>query len=153
MPYFDDYSTWDDDDDAGGVTPDNVMLLWRESVRGELPWSSMPLDDRTGTIRPIIDELLDVSTGLACPIRRRNIQSAAAAHGAFRRAQRCDDHVLIDDFTMLRAALDIALRQSGKSRTMTREALKCLLPDWRMARRAAREAFAAARRGRDPRID
>jgi hypothetical protein len=152
MEFYDDYAGWDEPDDGAAVLPDDVMLAWRESVRDEFPWCTMPLDDRTGVMRPIIDELLDVSGGLACPIRQRRIRSAAAAHGAFRRAQRCANRVVSDDFAMLRLALNVALRRAGQSRPTTRGVLRCLLPDWRMARSAAREAFVIdyQRRRKDP---
>jgi hypothetical protein len=152
MEFYDDCSGRDEHDDDAIVTPDAVMRAWRESVRDEFPWCTMPLDDRTGVMRPIIDELLDVSTGLACPIRLRRIRSAAAAHGAFRRAQRCAKRVVSDDFAMLRLALNVALRRAGQSRPTTRGVLRCLVPDWRMARSAARDGFVVdhPRRRKDP---
>ena len=148
MSFSNDYPGWDEPHDDAAVTPDAVMLAWRESVRDEFPWCTMPLDDRTGAMRPIIDELLDVSTGLTCPIRQRRIQSAAAAHGAFRRAQRCAKRVVSDDFAMLRLAFQLALRRSGKSRPKARGVFRRLLPDWRMARSAARDGFVIDAPGR-----
>jgi hypothetical protein len=141
MSFSNDYPGWDEPDDDAAITPDDVMRAWRESVRGEFPWCTMPLDDRTGAIRPILDELLDVSDGLSSPIRRRRIRSAAAAHGAFRRAQRCAKRVLSDDFAMLRLAFHVALRRSGRSRPAARDVFRELLPDWRMARSAARDGY------------
>ena len=78
--------------------------------------------------------------------------SAAAAHGAFRRAQRCAKRVVSDDFAMLRLAFHVALRRSGKSRPRARDVFRELLPDWRMARGAARDGYVVdrSRRRKEP---
>jgi hypothetical protein len=134
-----------------------IFAIWREHAYRELPWCAMPADDRTGVIRPVILALLDLSNGLYGAARRRKISLAASRHGAFRRAQGCDEPVLADDFTLVRLALKTALARFGVSNAVARPFIRNLLPDLRLARRVALETYKTGmiggRRGGDSRFE
>lgn len=139
MEAFDDDSIFHDPGGMRPLTADTVMGVWHEHARTEAPWSAMPLDDRPGTMRPLIDALLDVTGGLECSIRRRDIRMSAAIHGRYRRGQGCSAQVVSDDFGLLRLALKMTLYRMGVPAPASRRFIRCLLPDWRMARRAAED--------------
>jgi len=128
------------------ISAELVASAWNELTHGEEPWSTMIADDRTGEIRRVVEALLDPRDGLESPSRRRRIRRAAARHGAFRGAQRCTELVVFDDFYALRAALRCVLRRRA-SRVVARDVVRLLLPDWRLARRAARTSHAEVRGG------
>ncbi|HEY4133097.1 MAG TPA: hypothetical protein VGM50_20945 [Gemmatimonadaceae bacterium] len=123
------------------LTPQHIMDVWQELAADELPWCAMPHDDRHGIMRPTIAALLDLSEGLFATARRQRIGVAAALHGSFRRAQGCANRVIADDFMLVRAALKLALVRRNVSESAARQFVRCLLPDWRFARRAAAESF------------
>jgi hypothetical protein len=120
-----------------------VMRAWRQLVRGLEPWRSMAPDDRGGELRRVLEELLDPLGGNS-PVRRRRILVVATRHGTFRRAQRCSESTLVNDFVVLRRAVSRALRAHGVGRVAVRECARALRPDIQFARRAARAAHAEA---------
>jgi len=126
------------------VSVERVMLAWRQLVRGLEPWRSMALDDRSGELHRVLEELLDPVGGLNSPTRRRRIRAVASRHGAFRRAQRCPADTLVNDFVVLHRAVRRALRARGVSPLAASAFARALLPDLSTARRAARSAHAAA---------
>ncbi|HEY4307702.1 MAG TPA: hypothetical protein VGM82_24720 [Gemmatimonadaceae bacterium] len=128
---------------------ERVMFAWEESVEREEPWCTMPVDDRRGELRRVLEELLDPANGIDAPTRRRRLETAAYGHGAFRRGQRCSEVTLSHDLIVLRDALKRALRAGGASHTTARDLVRQLLPDWHLARRAARSGYNEARIVRD----
>jgi hypothetical protein len=135
------------------LTTAHVVGVWREHARCETPWSAMTLDDRPGRIRPIVCALLDLSGGLYSADRQRNVRLTAAQHAAFRRAQACSERVVVDDFTLVRMSLKLALLRLGVSTGLARQFIRCLLPDWRLARRTAVECHRNGAFGRTRYID
>jgi hypothetical protein len=105
----------------------------------------MPADDRSGELRRVIDELFDPTGDLESPVRRRRIRTVAGLHGAYRAAQRSARATVDGDFAALRSALRHVLGLNGMSHAIARDVVRVLLPDWRLARHAARVAHAAAR--------
>jgi hypothetical protein len=89
-------------------------------------------------------ELLDFADGVDTTSRRRRLDRAARRHGAFRRAQGCAESTVRLDFAVIRQAFRDALRESGAAPATVREATRCLLPDWFLARRAAHCGYADA---------
>jgi hypothetical protein len=123
------------------LTPALVVWIWSSHV-DQAPWSAMPLDDRAGYLRAVVDELLDLSGGFESTARRQRLAEVARRHGAFRRGQACQEIVVSEDFYSLRAAVREALAMTGAPPYAVRQAMRCLLPDWRMTRRAALLGFA-----------
>jgi hypothetical protein len=126
------------------VSVDLVMVAWRQIANALEPWRSMPLDDRIGELRRVLEELLDSVGGMRAPARRRRIRTVATRHGIFRRAQGCPEGALLNDFVFLRRAVRRALSAQGVSQLVVRELARTLYPDLRVARHAARVAHAEA---------
>src|SRR4051812_412017 len=127
------------------ISVETVMRAWAELIRGDDPWRHMFPGDRTGQMRVVVGELLDVTEGLGHPARQLRLQTAAVRHGVFRGRQRCPVAVIGQDFLMVRKALRYAARRSGASRFVARELVRVLLPDCSSARHAARTALAGVR--------
>lgn len=126
------------------VTVKLVMLAWRQIANALEPWRSMPLDDRSGELRRVLEELLDSVGGMRAPARRRRIRTEASRHGTFRRAQRCPEGTVLNDFVFLHRAVRRALSERGVSQPVVHELARTLLPDIRVARHAARVAHVEA---------
>ena len=135
---------WFERDLWGPTSVEFVISVWRRLVKRLEPWQSMPLDDRTGELRRLLEELLDSVGGINAPARRRRIRTVASRHGAFRRSQRCAEDIVVNDFAVLRRAVRRALLTRGVSEPVRRQVCRTLLPDIRVARRAARMAHAEA---------
>jgi len=127
-------------DNPCSVTSELVVFIWASHTDQE-PWSAMPLDDRTGYLRVVVNELLDLSDGIDSASRRHRLVEVSRRHGAFRRGQACPELVVAQDFAVLREAVREALTLAGASPRTVREATRSLLPDWRMTRRAALLGF------------
>jgi hypothetical protein len=126
------------------LTPEMVMHAWGILVEDVFPWNQMPRDDRAGYVRVIVDELLDFGADVDVAERECRLVRVARMHGAFRRAQRCSESTVGLDFVAVRQALCDALRESGAAPATVRQATRCLLPDCRLVRRAAHDAFSNA---------
>lgn len=138
--------------DPGAFDPDSrplmsvelVLIAWRRLVKGLEPWRSMPLDDRTGELRRLLEELFDGAGGINGPARRRRIRAVARRHGAFRRSQRCAEGIVVNDFAFLRGAVRRVLLARGIGDAVVRQMCQALVADIRAAGRAARLAHAEA---------
>jgi hypothetical protein len=126
------------------LTPEMVMRAWEILVEDVSPWNLMPCDDRAGYVRVLVEELLDFAGGADGADRECRLDRVARRHGAFRRAQRCSESTVRLDFIAVRQALRDALRDAGAAPETVRQATRCLLPDWRLAHRAAHDAFSNA---------
>ena len=113
----------------------SVLRAWTRLAGGREPWRSMPLDDRAGRLGRVLEALLASDEGDATQ-RRRRIESASAAHGAFRAAQQAADATVARDFVLLRRAVR-SLYADGVSYLLAIDALRGLLLDMRSAQRAA----------------
>ena len=133
------------DDDPSPISADLLLRTWLNVVRAEEPWCGMTVDDRSGELRRLVTELLDLTADLESPARRRRIRAAAALHGAYRGAQRSPRATVDADFATLRCALRQLLGLQGAPRSIVRDVVRVLLPDWQLARRVARVAHAEAR--------
>jgi hypothetical protein len=125
------------------ITPALIVFCWSSQTNRD-PWSAMPLDDRFGYLRRLVDELLDLGDGIDSPARGRRLFEIARRHGAYRRRQSCEKLIVLQDFAALREALRDAMAMAGVPPHAIRHATRSLLPDWRMARRAALLGFVGA---------
>jgi hypothetical protein len=115
------------------------MREWTEFATSGDAYQSMIRDDQTGEMRRVLAELLD--SGGDERARRRRLQTAAATHGLFRRAQRCSEDVLARDFAAAREVIQGVVRRFGLSYTSGEEVARTLSSDCCLAHLAAQAAY------------
>lgn len=115
---------------------------WRAFTCGQQPWTAMPCDDRTGELRPVTSELLDVA------FRNRSERQslakliwAAAEHGGYRRAQLCAEGLLFADYAYLREAVRMTILKSDLPARTIRIVLANAERATRVANRASIRGF------------
>ena len=119
-----------------------VLGVWNQFVTELSPWCAMPVDDRSGELRRVLEELLDPVGGIDSEARRRRIRGVATQHGIFRRAQRCSQSTISNDFVVLRRAIYRALRARGARQTTAHTIAHELAPDFHVALKAATRGYA-----------
>jgi hypothetical protein len=120
---------------------DHVMTCWARRLRYELPWRTMLHDDVTGEMRRVVIELVNASWDYDDEARRHRLAAAARAHGIFRRAQRCEKSAVVCELTLMLDTIAQAWSSSYPSFPLVQAAIGNLLPDIRLARRAAERGF------------
>lgn len=135
-------------DDTPPVHVDEVLRRWSRILVREHPWSTMPLDDVRGMMRPLMSELLNEARDLDDEGRRGRLAAAARAHGAFRAAQECTEEDVVNEFGFVLAAIEGALRSVGLSARAAKETIIALDGDfWRAERAALRAWYGGRTRG------
>jgi len=127
------------------VCTDEVIARWSGTLRHELPWRDMPLDDVSGEMRRVVIELVNAACEFDRESRRRRIAAAARAHGSYRQAQRCPRGALSLEFALVRGAITGGMRGSGWPDAQIRQAVDNLVPDIRLARHVAERWFEGSR--------
>ena len=119
-----------------------VLSVWSQFVTELSPWCAMPMDDRSGELRRVLEELLDPIGGMDSEARRRRIRGVATQHGIFRRAQRClAEHY--PERVRRSAPSDLScFRTRGVVQTTARGIAHELGPDFHVAVKAAARAYA-----------
>ena len=90
----------------------------------------MFLDDVGGEFRAVFEELLWAGDERAPDVRAARLRTAARAHGAFRRRQRCPAVVLSEEVAFAENAIAVALMRGGAADdvvTIVRESFAPLL--------------------------
>jgi len=125
------------------VCVDHTIDRWSKALRGEDPWSTMPLDDLAGEMRAVGRAL--VNAGFEPEEARRDrLVEAARHHGTFRRAQRLPRQLLAFELLMLREVMMNELRKGDTGDDLMRLAIDNLKPDIRLVRNAAERAWEEA---------
>jgi hypothetical protein len=135
-----DFSAWEQFggwDHALPIAVDDLLSIWWRILSGEAPWINMVADDRRGSMRRVVAELVNEARDPDDDVRVRRLGVAAFEHGAFRAAQGCRRGDVVCEFGIVLDALDEALRRLGASPALTRDALAGLDPDLELAQRIA----------------
>jgi len=128
-------------EDGLPVCIDQTIDRWTRVLRGEDPWSAMPLDDLAGEMRGIGRALVNAGFEPEEERRERLVQ-AGREHGRFRRAQRLPRPLLAFELLMLREVMMNELRRGELSEALLRLAIDNLKPDIRLVRHAAERGWA-----------
>lgn len=130
------------------LSVDDVVSRWWRILSCEAPWTAMPADDRWGTMRRLVAELVNEARDPDDEKRTRRLTALAFEHGAFRAAQRCRRSDVVCEFGIVLDALDSALRQLGAPQSLIVDAMSGFDPEVEIAQRTALKGWqrAATRR-------
>ncbi len=135
-----DFSAWNQFGGWDHVVPlevNDVVDRWWSILAVEAPWLDMWVDDRLGSMRRVVGELVNEVRDPDDNERLRRLAGAAFEHGAFRAAQGFRRSDVICEFGILLDALDSALRQLGTPAAVAKDALAGLDPEVELAQRTA----------------
>jgi hypothetical protein len=118
---------------------DEILHEWTVIARSRPPWSEMYLDDLTGQLRPVIEELLFPSADVAR--HRLRLYGGARVHGGFRRRQGCAGQLLATEVAFVEEAIANVLLRRGDTQTMVADVFDLLAPEFPSVERAAYGGF------------
>lgn len=99
--------------DSAPVVASDAIEAWVAMLRAAHPWNEMMLDDLTGELPAVLEELLRSADGNEPDVRATRLRALAREHGAFRRRQACSALVLADEMALAEEAIAAALLRTG----------------------------------------